>query len=197
MKTKEIIFISAAELFSAKGYNSVSVREICNKAGITKPVLYYYFNDKETLLKELIEENCRIGDQLKQKYFKADNDFWENLNAFPKIYKELIKNYRPFVLFSSFINTMAIPEDLKNKKIKRVKKEMSEFRKFLQNGKDTGFVPEDYDIVALADTIIGSVLFLVLQNILFGFHKKDINKKLDNLFHLWKSDLLIDKHHLE
>jgi len=197
MKTKEIIFISAAELFSSKGYKSVSVREICNKAGITKPVLYYYFEDKETLLKELIEENFRIGDQLKQKYFKSDNDFFDNLNAFPKIYKELLKNYRPFVLFSSFLNTMAIPENLQNKKIKRAKREMSEFRKFLQNGKDTGCVPEDTDIVALADTIIGSLLFLVLQNILLGFHKKDINKKIDNLFHLWKSNLLIDKQHLE
>ena len=39
----------ALELFTAKGYAATSVREIVAAAGVTKPVLYYYFGSKEGL----------------------------------------------------------------------------------------------------------------------------------------------------
>ena len=39
----------ALELFSAKGYEGVSVNEMTEAAGITKPTLYYYFGSKEGL----------------------------------------------------------------------------------------------------------------------------------------------------
>ena len=37
----------ALELFSAKGYEGVSVSELTEAAGITKPTLYYHFGSKE------------------------------------------------------------------------------------------------------------------------------------------------------
>ncbi len=193
MNTKEKIFLTAAELFSKSGYDSVSVREICDAAGITKPVLYYYFKDKESLLKELIEETFRIGDELKQKYFKEENDFFENIYAVIKIYKVFLKRYRPFAQFSAFLNTMTIPDELVKRKTERAGNEMKLFKKYLKYGQDIGYVPKDSDIDSLANIIIGSVAFVALQNILFGFNKKDINKKLDNLFVMWKKDLFIEK----
>jgi len=193
MNTKERIFLTAAELFSKSGYDSVSVREICDAAVITKPALYYYFEDKESLLNELIEETFRIGDELKQKYFKEENDFFENIYAIIKIYKVFLKKYRPFAQFSAFLNTMTIPDELVQKKIKRAENEMKLFKKYLKYGQDNGYVPKDSDIDSLANIIIGSVAFVALQNILFGFNKKDINKKLDNLFVMWKKDLFIEK----
>jgi len=48
----------ATELFSEKGYAATTTREICQKAGITKPVLYYYFGSKERLFRELIVDAC-------------------------------------------------------------------------------------------------------------------------------------------
>lgn len=193
MNTKEKIFLAAAELFSKSGYDSVSVREICDTAGITKPALYYYFEDKESLLKELIEETFRIGDELKQKFFKEENDFFENIYAVIKIYKVFLKKYRPFAQFSAFLNTITIPDELVQKKIQRAENEMKYFKKFLKHGKETGYIPKDSDIDSLANIIIGSVAFVALQNILFGLNKKNINKKLDNLFVMWKKDLFIEK----
>jgi len=37
----------ALSLFSKKGYEGASVREIIEEAGVTRPVLYYYFKNKE------------------------------------------------------------------------------------------------------------------------------------------------------
>jgi AcrR family transcriptional regulator len=45
----------AAELFTQKGYASTSVREIVAAAGVTKPVLYYYFRNKGGIYLELMQ----------------------------------------------------------------------------------------------------------------------------------------------
>ena len=44
----------ATELFTRKGYTATTVREIVEAAGVTKPVLYYYFQSKEGIYLELI-----------------------------------------------------------------------------------------------------------------------------------------------
>jgi AcrR family transcriptional regulator len=49
---------AAIELFTEKGYAACSTREICERAGVTKPVLYYHFHSKEQLHRELIGGAC-------------------------------------------------------------------------------------------------------------------------------------------
>jgi TetR/AcrR family transcriptional regulator len=51
---KEAIRAAAAQLFADKGFSATSTREICQRAGITKPVLYYYFGNKAQLYEELV-----------------------------------------------------------------------------------------------------------------------------------------------
>ena len=44
----------ATKLFAEKGYAGTSVREIVDRAGVSKPVLYYYFKSKEGLFYALL-----------------------------------------------------------------------------------------------------------------------------------------------
>jgi AcrR family transcriptional regulator len=44
----------ATQLFTRKGYTATTVREIVAAAKVTKPVLYYYFRNKEGIYIELI-----------------------------------------------------------------------------------------------------------------------------------------------
>jgi TetR/AcrR family transcriptional regulator len=46
---------AALHLFSEKGYEATSIREIIERAGVTRPVLYYYFVNKEDLFKRLVD----------------------------------------------------------------------------------------------------------------------------------------------
>lgn len=46
----------ATGLFASKGYAATTVREIVETAGVTKPVLYYYFRSKEGLYLHLMRE---------------------------------------------------------------------------------------------------------------------------------------------
>jgi len=54
----------AAELFTQKGYASTTVREIVAAAGVTKPVLYYYFRNKEGIYLELMRGSFAKMDAL-------------------------------------------------------------------------------------------------------------------------------------
>jgi AcrR family transcriptional regulator len=53
---KDEIKDSAFWLFSNKGYNGSSVKEIADLAGINKATLYYYFKSKEDLYLEILGE---------------------------------------------------------------------------------------------------------------------------------------------
>jgi TetR/AcrR family transcriptional regulator len=51
---RERLLTCAIKLFTRKGYTATTVREIVAAAGVTKPVLYYYFRNKEGIYLELI-----------------------------------------------------------------------------------------------------------------------------------------------
>lgn len=47
----------ATKIFCRKGYGATSVSEIVKRAGVTKPVLYYYFGSKAGLFNQLFERH--------------------------------------------------------------------------------------------------------------------------------------------
>jgi AcrR family transcriptional regulator len=53
MTTKERIFEVALDLFSQKGYDAVSMREIAEAVGIKKASLYSHFSSKDDLLEQI------------------------------------------------------------------------------------------------------------------------------------------------
>lgn len=60
---RESILAAAAELFAIRGYTATSVREVVEAAGCRKPTLYYYFENKEELYRQVVETSCtRITD---------------------------------------------------------------------------------------------------------------------------------------
>lgn len=54
--TERRLLDSALESFSERGYEGASIREIIERAGVTRPVLYYYFKDKEDLFCRLMQK---------------------------------------------------------------------------------------------------------------------------------------------
>ncbi len=53
------ILETASEMMAERGPDAVSMREISARLKITKPVLYYYFRDKEALIKAAFEEGTK------------------------------------------------------------------------------------------------------------------------------------------
>lgn len=58
---------AAIDLFTRKGYAATTVREIVQAAGVTKPVLYYYFTSKEGLFLELMRGGMQDFDRVLER----------------------------------------------------------------------------------------------------------------------------------
>jgi len=56
-KIKQNILAAALAMFSAKGYDGVSVNDLVSAVGVTKPTLYYHFGSKEGLFDAVCQEN--------------------------------------------------------------------------------------------------------------------------------------------
>ena len=55
LRSHDRILKKALELFSERGYDATSVREICEAAGITKPTLYHFYGSKEGVYRAIVE----------------------------------------------------------------------------------------------------------------------------------------------
>lgn len=55
-EVRKRLLSGATGLFASKGYAATTVREIVERAGVTKPVLYYYFRNKEGIYLDLMRE---------------------------------------------------------------------------------------------------------------------------------------------
>jgi len=61
------ILDAAAERFGASGYHGTSLREIAERAGVSKALIHYHFENKESLLLELESYLYReIADEVRQ-----------------------------------------------------------------------------------------------------------------------------------
>ena len=56
MSTRDKIMDVALHMFSERGYEAVSIRDICGEVGIKESTLYYHFKNKKDILDSLIEK---------------------------------------------------------------------------------------------------------------------------------------------
>lgn len=54
-ETRNRIMRAAVKLFAQKGYSPTTTREIVESASVTKPMLYYYFRDKQALYMSIVQ----------------------------------------------------------------------------------------------------------------------------------------------
>jgi TetR/AcrR family fatty acid metabolism transcriptional regulator len=69
METRRKIFNTAAQLITEKGFDNVTVEEICKKSGVAKGLFYHYFNSKADIVIET--------------YMDVDNKFSAEVMALP------------------------------------------------------------------------------------------------------------------
>ena len=53
--TKQLLIEAAAHEFSVQDYDHASLRQICSRAGVTTGALYFFFENKEDLMRHTIE----------------------------------------------------------------------------------------------------------------------------------------------
>jgi TetR/AcrR family transcriptional regulator, cholesterol catabolism regulator len=64
---KQHLIEIAEQLFTAHGYQAVSIRDIATAAGVTNAALYYHFPNKTALFGEVLEQHVsKLGTRLQQ-----------------------------------------------------------------------------------------------------------------------------------
>lgn len=87
------IIYPAANLFALRGYEAVSINEICKAGNISKGRFYYYFNDKEDLFTACCKYCYRLINHVFDDFVIDENlTLYENLlnlyNCYTKIFQE-------------------------------------------------------------------------------------------------------------
>lgn len=72
---------AALELFARNGYHSTSISGIAKEAGISKGLMYNYFESKEALLHAIISEAIAEGERLLQSCLEGATAPFERLEA--------------------------------------------------------------------------------------------------------------------
>lgn len=71
LKAEERILEAATAVFAEKGYDAAGVDEIAKRANVTKPLIYYYFKGKQSILQELIDRYLKNVVEEKEQYITS------------------------------------------------------------------------------------------------------------------------------
>jgi TetR/AcrR family transcriptional regulator len=103
-RAKNALLLAGISLFAEKGYASTSVREIAAVAGVTKPVLYYYFKNKEGLFRAILDWAAETQEQLLKEASQVDGTFLERIGfLYRRIYEQLEENRDLFRMIHNLI----------------------------------------------------------------------------------------------
>lgn len=98
MDNKQLLMQCAKELFYAKGYDAVGVQEIVDRAGLTKPTLYYYFGSKIGLLKTLLDTKFSEFREFMKRFVRSDERIEDVLYGLATAYFDFFEQDREFYM---------------------------------------------------------------------------------------------------
>lgn len=78
-KTAAGIKEAALELFGKYGYHSTSISQIANSAGVSKGLMYSYFDSKQDLLHHILIEAMEEGEDIMTRALAHSDDPYEQL----------------------------------------------------------------------------------------------------------------------
>jgi AcrR family transcriptional regulator len=101
---KDRLLEAGISLFAEKGYASTSVREITARAGVTKPVLYYYFKNKEGLFRAIMDTAAELQQALLKEILETPGKtLGRFIYFYRRLYEEVLKNKDFFRMINNLI----------------------------------------------------------------------------------------------
>ncbi|HKG67765.1 MAG TPA: TetR family transcriptional regulator [Segetibacter sp.] len=156
-KQKQIL--SAAEhLFSIKGFDGTSVRDIADDAGVNIAMISYYFGSKEKLMEALFEQRTTNIKVKVESLLRDDKSTpFEKVELLAEDIITRIMNKQQFfkiMMCEQVINKnpviMDLIYDLK-------KKNLEEFSKLIRDGQQSGAFKKNIDVLLLMNIVVGTV----------------------------------------
>ncbi|MBX2860766.1 MAG: TetR/AcrR family transcriptional regulator [Vampirovibrio sp.] len=178
---RDIVLTEAKHQFRKSGFSAVSINDIVQAVGITKPTLYYYFKDKENLYSEVMIDMMRHGNEFVEEGIRHVPTTKEKLEVLTEGFME----HSPTCMMAMMRDAMEHLSELHIKKVKDAYKYymVSTFESLFQEGITRGEVVEK-DPKELAIIFVGLLdSYTINQTALSGrkFNFKEKAKELVNV----------------
>jgi AcrR family transcriptional regulator len=157
ISNKENILREAAVLFSQKGYERTSMREIAKQVGITKPAIYYHFSNKQELFEELITMSFQKSQKRIENIAKYDGDPVEKLRHLALGIMEGVKHNPDGARFMHDLMAGNIRKNIKLDHRKVFSKQEKYFTQILKEGKEQGLIKNDLSNFTFIMMFIGTI----------------------------------------
>jgi AcrR family transcriptional regulator len=155
---KERIVAGAVRLFCLKGYEATSVREIVEAAGVTKPVLYYYFKNKEDLFHAIFDEALSVyGRRVAEVCAPSDGGFREQLEAIKDVYVQAGRRNPDLVRFVHAIAFSGLYNDVIDFH-GHWERDLEHVASVFARARDRGLVRRDVSPRVMADAFLGAAM---------------------------------------
>jgi len=106
---KTLIMNVALEHFAKEGYHNTTISHIAKHAGISKGLMYNYFESKEDLLSEIIDRSMREI----VEYFDPDHDGYLSEEEFELFIRKLFLILREKISFWRFFYQLVMQNDVR------------------------------------------------------------------------------------
>lgn len=95
-ETASLILEAADELFGEQGLDAVSVRDVAERAGVNKALVFYYFASKEKLFEAVLERYYQAHRAALEDSFRSDAPLGDRLHALVDAYLDFIDTHRRY-----------------------------------------------------------------------------------------------------
>jgi len=95
-ETATLILQAADELFGEKGLDGVSVRDVADRAGVKKALVFYYFASKEKLFETVLERYYHAHRAALEDSFGSDAPLGDRLHSLVDAYFDFIVKHRRY-----------------------------------------------------------------------------------------------------
>ncbi len=157
--TRQAVLSAAAKNFRERGYAAVSLREIAKTAGLTTGSLYYHFQSKEDVVREVLDQShihVRLSVEAALSELSADADGRDLIRCAMKTHMVCLlgddsltaANTRIFSQVPSHVRAATIPSRHDYEAL---------WCKLLQDAKDSGFLKPDLEIAFIMPLMFGAL----------------------------------------
>jgi len=165
LSVKQVQLLDTAEmLFSRKGFDGTSVRDIAEAAGINTAMISYYFGSKEKLMEEIFE---RKSLNIREKVDSLLKD--DTLDPFQKVYS-LVDVYIEGILQRKTFHRILLAEQIINQNpsiiqmVEKMKTKNSGYiNELIRLGQKKGLFKKNIDIPMMTNTLIGTVSHMLIN----------------------------------
>jgi len=136
--TKQKIIKLAIRLFKDKGYDKITIQDICEASGISKHTFYYYFDSKDKIVLEFVKIPYEIDSEIMQEILTNDSPlekYFAILNPRIEYLEELGAEILRQLIFFGY---------------QKKKNQFSHEHKFPQNGEKHPMMEVEYKLIQQA-----------------------------------------------